>query len=291
MIPRTCIECYLGDLLFFLPFFRKFKLNLDNSVVGRNILARIKVSFDKIKAMLLNKDPEEISKFIRSNESQEEAMFLFWALDYLTQHEKEIPLKSESILQNNRELLEQAQEVIFKENLETSLKKFSAGFVLGTLEFGIREREAQIDRYDEYVELLAKIQVWPELGFSNEQFQKHWEERMNDIREIQDWMKERANDWYPVIIPLYRTGKIQKSEKIVLKALRKGRNDNTVFQILAALLHSNPILDQQLKNFCLENQMEMVEKSKLMKIMRLLAHESSDKKVKEYCNLLLSSKA
>ncbi len=260
------------------------------SAIGRNILAQIRVNFDQIKTLLLTKTPQEISKFIRSEKSQEEAMFLFWAIDYLEQHPKEIPLKSEPTFQSNREFLRQVQEVIFREKLQSSLNEFSAGFVLGTLEFGIREREAQIDRYDEYVELFAKIQAWPELGFPNEKFQKHWEERMNDILEIKDWMKKRAKDWYPIIIPLYRSGKFQKSATKALKALKKGRKDNTVFQILAAILHSNPILDHQLRDYCQKNQIEMVEKVQLLEIMRLLSHETSDEKVKQYCNLLLRSK-
>ncbi|UCG04302.1 MAG: hypothetical protein JSW11_10010 [Candidatus Heimdallarchaeota archaeon] len=253
-------------------------------------MAQPKVDFDQIKLLLLTRSPQDISEFIRSKQSEEEAMFLFWALDYLEQHPKEISKESESTLRSNRELLEQVQEVIFRENLEVCLKEFSAGFVLGALEFAIREREAQIDRYDEYVKLVAKIEAWPEIRFPNEQFKKHWEERVNDIREIQDWMKQRAKDWYPVIIPLYRSGKFQKSEKMALKALRKGRKDNTVFQILAALLHSNPILDQQLTKFCEKNQIKKVEKAHLLETIGLLARETTDEKVKAYCNLLLSSK-
>ncbi|MFX1505701.1 MAG: hypothetical protein ACFFDC_06255 [Promethearchaeota archaeon] len=253
-------------------------------------MAQVKVDFNQIKVLLLTKTPQEISEFIRSEKSQDEAMFLFWALDYLEQHPKEIPVESESNLQQNKELLGRVQENIFRDNLETNLQEFSAGFVLGTLEFGIREREAQIDRYGEYVELLAKIQAWPELGFPNEEFKKNWEERINDIHEIQDWMKDRAKDWYPIIIPLYRSEKFQKSAKIALKALRKGRKDNTVFQILAALIHSNPILDRQIKYFCIENNMEKIEPAHLLEIMQLLSGETSDERVKEYCNLLLSSK-
>ena len=128
-------------------------------MIGRSILTQKRVNFDQIKVLLLTESPQEISKFIRSEESQEEAMFLFWAIDYLEQHPKEIPLKSEPTLKSNIKLLKQVQEVIFKEKLQSSLKEFSAGFVLGTLEFGIREREAQIDRYSEYVELLTKIKL------------------------------------------------------------------------------------------------------------------------------------
>lgn len=253
-------------------------------------MAQTKVDFEQIKAVLLNKSPEELKEFICSEKTQVDAMFLFWALDYLDQHPQEIPKSSKTILLKNRELLGQVQEIIFSESLEFSLEEYSAGFVLGTLEFGIREREAQIDRYEEYVELLAKIQTWPELGFPNEQFKKHWEERINDIQEIRDWMRIRANDWYPIILPLYRSGRFQKSPKIALKALRKGRTDNTVFQIVTALLHSNPILDQQIKEFCEQNQLSMVKNAKLIEILKLLAHETSDDKVKAYCQLLIGSK-
>ncbi len=249
-----------------------------------------KVDFENIKAMLLNKSSLELSNIIRSTKYQDEAMFLFWALDYLNQHQKEIPDDKAKTLMMNKELLHQAQEVVFRENLAFSLKEYSAGFVLGTLEFGVREREAQIDRYQEYIELYNKIQAWPKLGFPNEQFKKQWEERIKGIQEIQDWMNSRANDWFPALIPIYRTGKFHKSTKKALKALRKGREDDIVFQILAALLHSNPILDQRIKDFCKENKISMVDKTTLTEILSLLADETSNKKVKKYCNLLLSKK-
>jgi len=62
-------------------------------------LAQKKIDFERIKVTLLNQSPQELSKFIRSTKSQDEAMFLFWALDYLDQHQKEIPEKSKQILQ------------------------------------------------------------------------------------------------------------------------------------------------------------------------------------------------
>ncbi len=250
-------------------------------------MAKTKVDFEHVKITLLKKSSEELSEFIRSANSQDEAMFLFWALDYLDQHQEEIPENSVETLKKNRNVLIQAQDVLFKENLKYSLEQFSAGFVLGALEFAIRDREAQIDRYKEYLELIAKIQTWPELGFPNEQFKKYWEERINDIQEIQDWMKARAQDWFPVIVPIYRSGKFHKSSEKTLKALRKGRTDTTIFQILAALLHSNPILDQRIKAFCEENRISMVDKTKLMEIMSLLADKTTDKKVQEYCALLI----
>ena len=72
--------------------------------------------------------------------------------------------------------------------------------------------------------------------------------------------------------------------------MKKGRKDYDVFQILAALLHSNPILKQHIRDFCQENQISMVEKAKLIDIMELLAQETSDEKVKDYCHLLLTAK-
>ena len=52
--------------------------NTDKSIVN---------FIERIKATLLNLSPQELSKSIRSTKSQDEAMFLFWALDYLDQHQ------------------------------------------------------------------------------------------------------------------------------------------------------------------------------------------------------------
>jgi hypothetical protein len=90
------------------------------------------VDFENIKSLLLSS--QDIKKFIRSKENDKEAMFLFWALDNLEQQKKDLSEESQRCLQINRKILEEAQQFIFSEELESSINKFSHGFVLGALE-------------------------------------------------------------------------------------------------------------------------------------------------------------
>ncbi|MHA2225171.1 MAG: hypothetical protein ACXAC8_08195 [Candidatus Hodarchaeales archaeon] len=251
------------------------------------------VDFEHIKSILLNKSAKEMDEFIRSPEKfvQEEAMFLFWALDFLDQHKGKDITYSASHLENNRQILMNAQKTIFEEELSHCLSQFSAGFVVGALEFAIREREAQIDRYSEYKKLLSKLKAWPELGFPNEEFQKHWEKRFEGIQEIYDWMDDRAKEWFPIILQIINSGKWQKTKKIIKILQKRGRNDNVVFQILAGVLHANPILDIQIKKYCVEKQIPIEELTgNFWKTLRYLAQTTEDDKVKKSCQLLLKSK-
>lgn len=219
---------------------------------------------------------------------QEEAMFLFWALDYYEQHPKEIPLESKDQLMKNRDFLFSCQEIIINNKLEFSFEKYSQGFILGALEFVIREKEAQIKFYSDYMKLYNKFKRWPELGFPDEDFKKNWEKRLVSIEEIQDWMKQRAEKWYPIITMLINSKKYQKSTKIILKTLRKGKNDEAVFHILSGILHSNPLLSQRINNYCNERNISYSElKKQLMRTFLRFSRETSDEKVKDLNQMLL----
>jgi hypothetical protein len=216
-------------------------------------------------------------------------MFLFWALDYFEQHPKEIPNETMNNLKVNRDFLFSEQNKILGNELESSLNEYSQGFVLGALEFAIREREAQITRYSEYMNLFNKIKSWPDLGFPDEDFQKDWEKRMASIEEILDWMTFRADEWYPVITMLINSKKYQKSSKIILKTLRKGRSDEVVFQVLSGILHSNPLLNKRITEFSEEKDISVIElKNQLKKTLLLLFRDTSDNKVKNLCKLFLN---
>jgi len=246
------------------------------------------VDFENIKSLLLSS--QDIKKFIRSKENDKEAMFLFWALDNLEQQKKDLSEESQRCLQINRKILEEAQQFIFSEELESSINKFSHGFVLGALEFAVRTKEAQIDHYSEYKELVVKLESMKEVGFPNEQFQKYWEETMEGIKEIQGYMVSRSEDHFPILAQLINAQKHRNPTK-ALKILRKGRSDNVVFQILASVLHSNPVLDEKLKEHCKERNTSLdYFKDQLTVVLGLLVKESHDKKVQEYCRLLLGFK-
>ncbi len=253
-------------------------------------MSRPTVDFEEVKSILLTKLISELEEYItlKDKKIQEEAMFLFWALDYYKQHPKEIPLESKDQLLKNRDFLFSCQEIIINNKLEFSFEKYSQGFILGALEFVIREKEAQIKFYSDYMKLYNKFKRWPELGFPDEDFKKNWEKRLVSIEEIQDWMKQRAEKWYPIITMLVNSKKYQKSTKIILKTLRKGKKDEAVFHILSGILHSNPLLSQQVKNYCNERNISYFElKKQLMRTFLRFSRETSDEKVKDLSQMLL----
>ena len=253
-------------------------------------MSRSTVNFEEVKSILLTKLIPELEEYItlKDKKIQEEAMFLFWGLDYHEQHPKEIPLESKDQLEKNRDFLFSCQEIIINNKLEFSFEKYSQGFILGALEFAIRDKEAQNKFYSDYVKLYNKFKHWPELGFPDEDFQKNWEKRLVSIEEILDWMKQRAGEWYPIITMLINSKKYQKSTKIILKTLRKGKTDQVVFQILSGILHSNPILNKQIIDYCNERNISYSElKKQLMRTFLRLSRKTSDEKVKNLCQMLL----
>jgi hypothetical protein len=246
------------------------------------------VDFEKVKSLLLSL--QDMEEFIRSKEDEEEAMFLFWALHNLESKNKDLSIDALNRLKKNSEILREAQEFIFTEDLAASINKFSHGFVLGVLEYAARTKEAQIEHYSDYKELVKKIESMKELGFPSEKFQKYWEETIIGIKEIQGYMTARSDDHFPILTRLINTQKYKTPSK-TLKMLRKGRSDNGVFQILASVLHSNPILDERLKELCIERSISLDHvKDQLTTVLQLLEDDSQDKKVQEYCRLLLGHK-
>jgi len=222
-----------------------------------------------------------------SKESGDKAMFLFWALDVLYRKQNDLSETSKRDLRKNSEILEEAKHFILSENLEGSLKRYSPFFVLGALEFSARTSEAQIEEYSKYRKIITKLERWKELGFPNEKFEKHWEETMKGINEIQDYLDSKSNDYFPVITQIIESGRYQSSKKI-LKTLRKGYSDNKVFQILASVLHSNPTLLEKVKIICKEKNVSLNDLTDhFNKTLSLLKETTEDKKVAEYCHLLL----
>lgn len=248
-------------------------------------MSKSSVNFEEVKSLLISSI--DIHKLISSKESGEEAMFFFWALDTLNRNLDNLSETSRRNLARNSEVLEEAQRIILSEDLENSLNRYSPTFILGVLEFSARISEAQINEYSKYKILVTKLERWKDIGFPSEEFEKHWEETMQGINEIQDYMKSRSNDFFPLFISLVESGKHNNPKKI-LKTLRKGRSDNLVFQILASVLHSNPILFERLEILCKEKNTSLNDLIEhFNESLTLLKETTVDKKVAEYCHLLL----
>ncbi len=248
-------------------------------------MSKSSVNFEEVKSLLISSI--DIHELISSKETEEKAMFIFWALDTLYRNLENLSETSKENLIKNTEVLDEAKQFILSENLKRCLKRYSPTFVLGVLEFSARTSEAQIDKYSKYKKIVFKLERWKEIGFINKEFEKHWEETMRGINEIQDYLKSRSNDYFPILVALVESGKHKNSKKI-LKTLRKGRSDNLVFQILASILHSNPILFEKAEILCNESNASLNDLiDHLNEALSLLKDTTVDKKVAEYCNLLL----
>ncbi len=247
------------------------------------------IDFEKVKELILTSDTQSLGLMFKLEKREEEAMFLFWALDFLQQRQEKIPEDQLNQFNENKKFLLKHQRIIMNQKLEKSLIEYSSGFVLGTLEVAIRDREARIVKFQEYQQLVQKLERWPEIGFQDEKFKKQWEQRMNSVKEIEIWMHDRTESYFPILSAIILSGKYQKTPRIILKALRKGgRSDNTVFQILAGILHSNPILNKRISDLCQNEKIEMSSvRKKLVNTLELLSSDTSEMKIKKYCQLLL----
>lgn len=241
------------------------------------------IDFPEIKLLLTESD--DLKPFITESKHSEKALFFYWALDSL--EGKQITLN----LEKNSEFLRNIQEQVCKDSdLASSLKKFSPGFVLGLLEFKIRSIEANIENYDEYQHLISKLESWQKLGFTDDKFEKHYEETMRGIQEIKDWQMMKTEEYFQVVFQLINSSRYKRSPVKILKFLRKRcKKDITVFYLLSGLLRTNPPFNIKVSKLCSDRNVSFVElKVKLSDVLHLLRQETEDEKVKDYIDLFLS---
>ena len=251
-----------------------------------------KIKIEQVIALILDQSSEDLLKQITSLESNETLLFLFWAAEQIERKIMQSPEKQKVHFENQMKVLNSAKKDIIEKDLSDSLKKYCPDFLIGTLEYAIRKREAQIDRFEEYTLLFEKFKSWEKLGFKNEKQKKIWERSLIGLNEVYGWMNERAEAFFLSILPIINVEtyqRFQKSGKMLTKYLRKGRTDNHVFQILAALSHSNPILYQRVTEYCLDKDTTVPDKELLTSSLIILRDTTKDPKVKEYCKLLVKS--
>ncbi len=244
------------------------------------------VVFSEIKQLL--KDENDLQPFITELEHSKKALFFYWALDSL---ENDL---DNSTLENNRELLKSIQdEVCAAPNLESSLNAYSPGFVLGLLEFSIRSIEANIETHLEYQNLVAKIETWVKIGFSNPDMEKHYLETIKGIHEIRDWQKMKSEEYYPIVFQLINSSRYHRSDKQILKFFQKRANDDKItFYLLSQLLRTNPIFYKKVLALCKEKSISFEEISeKFVRVMHLLGEETTDPKVGQFIKLFLKKES
>lgn len=226
-------------------------------------------------------------EFITRPETEEEALLIFWAADSISRDQHQLAPDIKKRYEQNRLKLEELRKKILLKELKWSLSSFSHGFVLGVLEFSARATEASIEHFHEHKKIVHKLESWKTIGFPSEKFEKHWEHAMTGIKEIQSWLKDRSDAFFPVVAAIIRSGKYGHPPKI-LKALRKGRSDKVAFQILSSVLQTNPLLNELLVDLCkIEGLVISNFKNQCRLTLELLKNETAETKVRDYCELIL----
>ncbi|MFW9779208.1 MAG: hypothetical protein ACFFE8_10175 [Candidatus Heimdallarchaeota archaeon] len=248
-------------------------------------MIRLDVDFQSIKNFLLKEF--EINEFISSSKTEEEALLIYWAIDNISRDQHKLSKEELSCFSINRKLLEEIRQKILSEELRLSLSHYSHGFVLGALEFSARNHEASIEHFKEYMQIVQKLETWKDIGFPSERFQKHWEHAMIGIHEIQNWLEDKSEAFYPAMAAIIRSGQYKNSSKF-LKALRKGNSDKITFQILSSILQTNPLLNERLVNLCETESIAFpIFIGNAVAALELLKQQTTDMRVKEHCQLIL----
>jgi hypothetical protein len=252
-------------------------------------LVRLDIDFQTIKNSLLKEI--NLKEFISDPDTEEEALLIYWAVDSLSRDYDQLTSEKKERYVQNKVKLEEIRKKVLSEELRLSLSQYSHGFVLGALEFSARELEASIKHFPEYSQIVRKMESWKDLGFPSERFKKHWEHAMTGIREIQTWLKDRSDAYFPIIAAIIRSGKYKSPLKF-LKALRKGATDKIAFQILSSLLLTNPMLHELLVDVCRDETLTISTFiSHSISTLELLKEETTDMKVKDYSQLILGKLA
>ncbi|MFW9854816.1 MAG: hypothetical protein ACFFFG_07130 [Candidatus Thorarchaeota archaeon] len=248
-------------------------------------MIRLDVDFQSIKSYLLKEF--EIKEFVSDSKTEEEALLIYWAIDNISRDPRRYSQEEMEHYSVNSKILEEIRQEILSKELPWSLSHYSHGFVLGALEFSARNREASIEHFKEYMQIVQKMESWKDLGFPSERFQKHWEHAMTGIHEIHSWLEDKSEAFYPSIAAIIRSGHYNNPSKF-LKALRKGNSDKKTFQVLSSILQTNPLLNERLADLCETEHIELsVFRGNTLTALELLKQQTTDMKVKEHCQLIL----
>ena len=85
---------------------------------------------------------------------------------------------------DNKKMLMELRKQIRKNNLRSNLGNYSLGFVLGCLISLLRESEANIERYHDYLEIANKIRELEKECESEEFLAEIWKKTIESIGEI-----------------------------------------------------------------------------------------------------------
>lgn len=244
---------------------------------------------EKAQNALLSKTVQEFEQSLAvslSNESIEIVLLYFPAngqLNRLIQKNKDS--YSESQLKNfkiNSQILNTLKQEISNESLEKVKNKYNEAIILSALVQLVRDNEANILTYTEYLRLKEKFLNWPKIGIKNEKILLAWKDFSNAIKELEEWMTEKKESYMPYLEKIINLNEIEKeSDEVKIFNLLQDIPEKETFYIICNILLTNPILRKDFLSVSLLSGPKLLAFEKvLFKLLDVLNEKTNDKSLK-----------
>jgi hypothetical protein len=135
---------------------------------------------------------------------------------------------------------------------------------------------------------VEKLKEWPTIGFSSYFIRKSWEDVNNAIEEINSWLIQKKDEYFPIIVELIKLNIEGNNE--IFTHLKTCNTDKEMFYLIANTLETNPYLNAEIIDYLKESGIITFEKfrERLIKFLTYLSTHSSDTKMQQIVNLFLS---
>ena len=160
-------------------------------------------------------------------------------------------------------MLMELRKQIRNNNLKSNLGNFTIGFVLGGLISLLRESEANIEEFNNYLEIGNKIREL-EKDCENEEFlAKVCKKTIESIDEISSYLEMKSETFYSTIKVILdefkRSNDINNNaENIIIDAIKEYHNDRDGFYLFSNIILVNPILYEKFEKLCKENNLDIL---------------------------------
>ena len=181
---------------------------------------------------------------------------------------------------NNNSRLDSLKKEVLVDDLKILVLKYNEAIILGALVQLIRDNEANITTYDQYVTLKEKFLSWPKLGIKSQKILLDWKDFRNAIRELEDLLLEKKNGYLPYLEELSALceGEVLPNEVIIYNTLKKVP-EKEIYYIVCNILLTNPDLRHEFLSLSqlVSNQDKLLTFEKtLVKVLDLLNDETTD---------------
>ncbi|MHA2105337.1 MAG: hypothetical protein ACW981_18060 [Candidatus Hodarchaeales archaeon] len=210
---------------------------------------------------------------------------------------KKIDLSDEELrkFKNNKKMLNNLRKQIRNNNKKSNLNNYSLGFVLGGLISLLREFEANIEKYDDYLETASKIKELKKDCESEEFLAEIWKKTNESIDEILSYLEMKSYSYFPtlekIISEIKRSSNNEtNSINIINGIIKENHDDREGFYLLSNIIQINPILHKRFEKLCLDRELDIVKmKELLLESLKLYQNLIEDKRVKHLITVFLKN--